>query len=30
MALALGVSGMIFTGADLPGFEGVPTDHEFI
>ena len=30
MALALGVSGMIFTGADLPGFEGIPTDHEFI
>jgi alpha-glucosidase (family GH31 glycosyl hydrolase) len=29
-SLALGVSGMIFVGADLPGFSGVPTDDQFI
>jgi mannosyl-oligosaccharide alpha-1,3-glucosidase len=30
MALAYGVSGMTFTGADLPGFMGNPTDDIFI
>jgi alpha 1,3-glucosidase len=30
MALSLGVSGMGFTGADLPGFDGHPTDDNFI
>jgi alpha-glucosidase (family GH31 glycosyl hydrolase) len=30
MALSLGVSGMIFTGSDLPGFVGDPTDDNFI
>jgi alpha 1,3-glucosidase len=29
-ALSFGVSGMIFTGADLPGFVGNPSDDEFI
>jgi mannosyl-oligosaccharide alpha-1,3-glucosidase len=30
MAQSLGISGMIFTGADLPGFVGTPTDDNFI
>ena len=30
MAQSLGISGMIFTGADLPGFVGNPTDDNFI
>jgi alpha 1,3-glucosidase len=30
MAMSLGVSGMIFSGADLPGFDGFPTDDNFI
>jgi alpha 1,3-glucosidase len=30
MAMSLGVSGMIFSGADLPGFVGDPTDDNFI
>ena len=29
-ALSLGVSGMIFLGADLPGFNGVPEDDNFV
>ena len=29
-AMALGVSGMIFMGADLPGFSGTPTDDNYI
>jgi alpha-glucosidase (family GH31 glycosyl hydrolase) len=29
-ALSLGISGMIFSGADLPGFQGTPTDDNFI
>jgi alpha 1,3-glucosidase len=29
-SLAYGVSGMIFLGADLPGFVGMPTDDQFI
>ena len=29
-ALTLGISGMIFLGADLPGFNGFPTDDQFI
>jgi alpha-glucosidase (family GH31 glycosyl hydrolase) len=29
-ALSFGVSGMIFTGSDLPGFQGTPTDDNFI
>jgi alpha-glucosidase (family GH31 glycosyl hydrolase) len=28
--MALGVSGMIFVGADLPGFSGTPTDDNYI
>lgn len=30
MSMSLGLSGMVFTGADLPGFVGVPTDDEFV
>jgi alpha-glucosidase (family GH31 glycosyl hydrolase) len=30
MALAYGVSGMVFTGSDLPGFVGNPGDDIFI
>jgi alpha-glucosidase (family GH31 glycosyl hydrolase) len=30
MALSLGVSGMAFHGADLPGFDLAPTDENFI
>lgn len=30
MALSLGVSGMIFTGSDLPGFVGDPSDDNFV
>jgi alpha-glucosidase (family GH31 glycosyl hydrolase) len=30
MAMSLGISGMIFSGADLPGFVGNPTDDNFI
>jgi alpha-glucosidase (family GH31 glycosyl hydrolase) len=30
MALNLGVSGMVFLGADLPGFDGHPTSDNFI
>lgn len=29
-ALTLGISGMIFLGSDLPGFNGFPTDEQFI
>ena len=29
-AMALGVSGMVFHGADLPGFSGEPNDDQFI
>lgn len=29
-ALSLGVSGMVFLGADLPGFSGIPNDDQFI
>lgn len=28
--LALGVSGITFTGADIPGFAGTPTDELFV
>ena len=30
MALSLGVSGMIFSGSDLPGFSGNPSDDNFV
>lgn len=30
MALSLGVSGMVFLGSDLPGFDGTPTEDNYL